>query len=87
MIPVLEAQAPDGSPFAPPSMKQRLETLLAYLDRAPAAGVTAIGDLRRQATRFVAGGPGAKKLRVSFQDAPDEAALRERVAAALASLP
>jgi tRNA-dihydrouridine synthase B len=72
-----------GDPAAEPSMRQRLETLLAYLDRAPAAGVTAIGDLRRQATRFVAGGPGAKKLRVSFQDAPDEATLRELVAEAL----
>lgn len=70
---------------APPTMHQRLETLLLYLDRAPAAGVTNVGDLRRQATRFVAGGPGAKKLRVAFQDAPDEATLRERVAAALAS--
>lgn len=76
-----------GDATAEPTMRQRLETLLAYLDRAPAAGVTAIGDLRRQATRFVAGGPGAKKLRVAFQDAPDEATLRERVAAALAALP
>lgn len=83
----LDVSAPADSPFAPPTMKRRLETLLAYLDRAPAAGVTAIGDLRRQATRFVAGGPGAKKLRVSFQDAPDEATLRERVAAALAWMP
>lgn len=73
------------SSAAPPTMHQRLETLLLYLDRAPAAGVTNVGDLRRQATRFVAGGPGAKKLRVAFQDAPDEATLRERVAAALAS--
>ncbi|MEK6976624.1 MAG: tRNA-dihydrouridine synthase family protein [Candidatus Thermoplasmatota archaeon] len=72
-----------GSSAEPPTMHQRLETLLAYLDRAPAAGVTAIGDLRRQATRFVAGGPGAKKLRVAFQDAPDETTLRERVAQAL----
>lgn len=77
----------DGDPADEPTMRQRLETLLAYLDRAPAAGVTAIGDLRRQATRFVAGGPGAKRLRVSFQDAPDEDILREQVAEALAGLP
>ncbi len=83
----MKAGLAGGDATAEPTMRQRLETLLAYLDRAPAAGVTAIGDLRRQATRFVAGGPGAKRLRVAFQDAPDEAALRERVAAALASLP
>lgn len=82
----MRAAVHGGEPSAEPSMKQRLETLLAYLDRAPAAGVTAIGDLRRQATRFVAGGPGAKKLRVSFQDAPDEMTLRERVADALIAL-
>ena len=77
---------PDGrSSATPPTKRQRLETLMLYLDRAPAADVTNVGDLRRQATRFVAGGPGAKKLRVAFQDAPDEATLRERVAAALAS--
>lgn len=82
----MKAGLQGGDATAEPTMRQRLETLLAYLDRAPAAGVTAIGDLRRQATRFVAGGPGAKKLRVAFQDAPDEAALRERVAEALASM-
>lgn len=83
----MRAALDGGDATAEPTMKQRLETLLAYLDRAPAAGVTAIGDLRRQATRFVAGGPGAKKLRVAFQDAPDEAILRERVATALAAMP
>lgn len=76
-----------GDATVEPAMRERLQTLLTYLDRAPSAGVTAIGDLRRQASRFVAGGPGAKKLRVLFQDAPDEATLRERVAEALASLP
>jgi tRNA-dihydrouridine synthase B len=82
----MRAAVHGGKPAPEPTMHQRLETLLAYLDRAPAAGVTAIGDLRRQATRFVAGGPGAKKLRVSFQDAPDEATLRERVAEGLTRL-
>lgn len=77
----------ESSAFAEPAMRERLLTLLAYLDRAPSAGVTGIGDLRRQATRFVAGGPGAKKLRVAFQTAADDATLRTLAAEALAQMP
>jgi tRNA-dihydrouridine synthase len=71
-------------PAAAPGLVQRLQTLLAYLDRAEGLGLS-IGDLRRQATRLVAGAPGAKLLRVAMQDAPDLASIRERVAEALAS--
>ena len=70
-------------PGPAPGLAGRLRTLLLYLERAEGLGLP-IGDLRRQATRLVAGAPGAKRLRVAVQDAPDLAALRERVAAALA---
>jgi hypothetical protein len=43
-----------------------------------------MGDLRRQATRFMAGTPGAKRLRVAMQSAPTPEALREIVAEELA---
>lgn len=72
----------DGRPSAEgPGLDERLRTLLVYLDRAAAAGVTSMGDLRRQAMRFVAGAPGAKRLRVQLQDVPDPAALRALLAA------
>jgi len=71
-------------PMPAPSLAGRLQTLLDYLARAEGLGLP-IGDLRRQATRLMAGAPGAKKLRVAVQDAPDAATLRERVAEALAS--
>ena len=74
-----------GDAAAEPSMKERLATLLAYLERAEAIGLTSIGALRRQATRFVAGASGAKKLRVEFQTAPDAPALRELISTHRAS--
>lgn len=67
-----------------PTLAGRLRTLLDYLERAEGIDM-AIGDLRRQATRLVAGAPGAKALRVAVQDAPDIARLRDIVAAALAA--
>jgi len=77
-----------GLEHAPePSLRERLVTLLAYLERAESIGMANVGELRRQATRFVAGAPGAKRLRVLAQDAKDATALREVVAAALAALP
>jgi nifR3 family TIM-barrel protein len=76
----------DGQPALPePPLGERLATLLLYLDRAQAIGLRGIGLLRRQAARFVAGHPGAKRLRVALQSAPDPPALRGIVAAALAS--
>ncbi|MFO1535848.1 MAG: tRNA dihydrouridine synthase [Thermoplasmatota archaeon] len=69
-----------------PSMAERLRTLQQYLERAKSIGLTHIPDLQRQAARFVAGGPGAKRLRVAFNQAPGLKALRARVAEALASL-
>jgi tRNA-dihydrouridine synthase B len=74
----------DGrEPGPEPALAERMQTLVLYLERAEGLGL-GIGDLRRQATRLVAGAPGAKRLRVAMQDAPDAAALRERVAEALA---
>jgi len=74
----------DGRPSpADPGLAGRLGILLQYLERAEGLGLP-IGDLRRQATRFMAGAPGAKRLRVALQEADDPAALREHVAEALA---
>ena len=64
---------------AEPDMASRLRTFLLYMDRAQAIGVTSMGDFRRQATRFVAGAPGARHLRVRLHDAKDQAALRHAV--------
>jgi tRNA-dihydrouridine synthase B len=75
----LDGQEPDAAP----TLAARLGTLLEYLERAEGLGLP-IGDLRRQATRLVAGAPGAQKLRVAVQDAPDLGALRERVVEAFA---
>ncbi|MEA3189885.1 MAG: tRNA-dihydrouridine synthase [Thermoplasmata archaeon] len=74
----LDGRAPGPAPTLP----QRLATLLLYLERAEQAGLTRIGDLRRQATRFVAGTPGARRLRLALQSAPDAAAIRAAVAVA-----
>lgn len=81
-------QALDGDidAAAEPGMGERLRTLVEYLDRAQRIGVTSMGDLRRQATRFVAGAPGARALRVRLQEAKDPEALREAVAEAGAVL-
>ena len=73
-----------GEPGPEPDLAARMGTLVLYLERAERLGL-GIGDLRRQATRMVAGAPGAKRLRVAMQSAPDAAALRECVAEALAA--
>jgi nifR3 family TIM-barrel protein len=71
-------------PGPEPGLPERLGVLLAYLERAEGLGLS-IGDLRRQATRFMAGAPGAKRLRVAVQGAATPQALRERVAETLAA--
>jgi tRNA-dihydrouridine synthase B len=77
----------DGRDVGPaPDLAARMATLVQYLERAEGLGI-GIGDLRRQATRLVAGAPGAKRLRVAMQSAPDAAALRERMAEALVQSP
>ncbi len=69
-------QALDGQmPEEGPPMEERLDTLMEYLHRAPRISVTHIGELRRQATRFVQGARGAKALRRAIHDAPDASAL------------
>ncbi len=70
-------RALDGlDPGEGPTLEERLVALDTYLERAQVAGITRIGDLRRQAGRFVQGSPGAKRLRVAFNQAPDAHALR-----------
>ncbi|HLF16558.1 MAG TPA: tRNA-dihydrouridine synthase family protein [Candidatus Thermoplasmatota archaeon] len=76
----------EGRPAAPgPAMKERLQTLLVYLERAESIGLRNTGLMRRQAMRFVAGGPGAKRLRVIVGECNDAAEIREAVAAELAA--
>lgn len=78
-------RALDGhDPGAGPDLEERLTALDQYLERAQAIGMTRIGDLRRQSSRFVQGSPGAKRLRVAFNKAPDAAALRAILAEARA---
>jgi tRNA-dihydrouridine synthase B len=79
----MRAALDGGEPGTAPTLGDRMRLLLQYLERAEGLGLP-VGDLRRQATRLMAGVPGAKRLRVAMQDAPDAAALRERVAEALA---
>lgn len=67
-----------------PTLAERLAILLDYLERAESLGLP-IGDLRRQATRFMAGAPGAKRLRVAVQEADTPEALRDCVAGFLAA--
>lgn len=69
---------------AEPPLTARLNAFLDYMDRAHAIGITNIAELRRQALRFVAGAPGARRLRLAFQDAPDADTLRQRIHAAMA---
>ncbi len=78
-------RALDGhDPGSGPELDERLAALDQYLERATAIGITRLGDLRRQASRFVQGSPGAKRLRVAFNQAPDAAALRAILAEARA---
>lgn len=53
----------------PPDAAARRAVLRDYLARAAQAGITHVPDLRRQATRFVAGTPGAARLRGAMQAA------------------
>jgi hypothetical protein len=67
-------------------MAARLQTLHEYLDRAESIGMANVGELGRQATRFVAGGPGARRLRAAFSQVRTIDGLREQVATAQAAL-
>lgn len=65
-------QALDGrGPEPGPDLAQRLEVLRTYLRRAGQAGVTHPAVLKRQATRFVSGAPGARSVRRRLQEARD----------------
>ena len=72
-------------PADDPPLRERLATLIEYLDRAAQIGITDASLLRRQAMRFVAGAPGAKRLRVALQPCRDDAAIRDTVATQLAA--
>jgi tRNA-dihydrouridine synthase B len=65
----MQAALRAGAEPAPPDMAVRLQTFLTYMERAQAIGIDHIGDYRRQGTRFVSGGPGAKKLRAALHEA------------------
>jgi tRNA-dihydrouridine synthase B len=82
----MRAALDGGEPAPEPTMAERLLTLQEYLSRAQSIGMANVGELGRQCTRFVAGGPGARRLRAGFSQARTLEALREQVAGALASL-
>ncbi|HEX2065698.1 MAG TPA: tRNA-dihydrouridine synthase family protein, partial [Candidatus Thermoplasmatota archaeon] len=67
-----------------PTLAERLRTLREYLARAASIGIVRLPELQRQATRFVAGGAGARRLRAAFAQARTVEALRAQVEAALA---
>ncbi len=76
-------QALDGGPVAPaPSLETRLAALDTYLERAGSLGEIPLAVLKRQATRFIQGVPGARAARVAIQ----QAKVGDEVRARLASL-
>lgn len=77
----LDGQAPDPAP----PLAERLPLALEYLDRAARAGGLHIATARRQAMRFIAGAPGAKRLRKDLHDVPDVAGVRAVLREAAAS--
>jgi tRNA-dihydrouridine synthase B len=79
----MRAALDGGEPAAEPTIAERLLTLQEYLGRAQAIGMANVGELSRQCTRFVAGGPGARRLRAAFSQARTVEALREQVATTL----
>lgn len=65
-------QALDGqTPDAAPPLPERLRLALDYLDRAARTGPVHVAAARRQAMRFIAGAPGAKRLRREMHGARD----------------
>lgn len=69
----LDGQDPDPAPDLP----ARIAAFETYLERRATIGDAHIADVRRQATRFVSGAPGAKQLRKALHEAPDTAAVLE----------
>jgi nifR3 family TIM-barrel protein len=63
---------------AEPDFATRLGSLLEYLERGKRIGLQ-LAIARRQAMRFAAGAPGAKRLRAALHDVQNMAALRELV--------
>ncbi len=67
----------DGEAVPPaPSLGVRIGALLSYLERA---GDLHLAVLKRQATRFISGAPGAKRVRSAIHDAPDAAGVMAAV--------
>jgi tRNA-dihydrouridine synthase B len=63
---------------ASPNLQERIASLGTYLHRAAANGDVPLAVLKRQATRFIQGVAGARKMRNAIQTAPDAAGvLRE----------
>ncbi len=61
----LDGHAPDD----PLGLQERVDAFATYLDRRRSMGEPHIADVRRQATRFVGGAPGAKALRKALHEA------------------
>jgi len=62
----------DGQPVDDgPDLGARVDVMREYLRRADAAGGIPLAVLKRQAVRFLAGAPGAKRLRAAVHDAAD----------------
>ncbi len=67
----------DGADVPPaPGLAVRIQALLDYLDRA---GELHLAVLKRQATRFVSGAPGARAVRQAIHSAPDRVAVMAAV--------
>ncbi len=74
-------QALDGHEVeVAPDLKTRLRALDTYLQRAGSIGDLPLAVLKRQATRFIQGVPGARKARVAIQQAAGAADVRARLA-------
>ncbi len=66
----------DGQPTPnAPTLEDRLAAFATYLRRREQMGNPHIADLRRQATRFISGAPGAKAIRAALHDAQSVAAI------------
>ncbi len=83
-------QALDSKPVAPaPPLSVRLDALRTYLQRTAERGEVHPAVLKRQATRFISGAPGAKAVRQALHEAgsvPDLIGVLERLLLEVATL-
>ena len=69
----------------PPTLAARTALAREYLRRAVQVDIVNVADLRRQVSRFMAGAPGAKQLRVTMQHARTREELESALDSALES--